>query len=333
VNQSEGAPGTSDDAATEPVAPVGVAIVSWNVRLLLRACLRSLFEGENPADLRVVVVDNASDDGTVAMLHSEFPDVAVVANATNRGFTKGNNQALSALGLWRDDFATPPFVLLLNPDTEAQPGAVAEMAAHLRDHPGAAAVGPMLRYGDGEIQRSRRRFPTLATGLLESTPVAWHWPHNPASRRFHMDDVPPDVPGVVDWVTGAAILLRTTALEDVGGFDEGFFMYSEELDLCRRLRDAGWEVRYHPAAVVIHHEGRSSEQAVPARHLQFARSRVRFFRKHHGRLSAAVVRGGLLLGYSVELVIEGAKWLVGHRRPLRRDRIHAYVGVLRDGLG
>jgi GT2 family glycosyltransferase len=110
-------------------------------------------------------------------------------------------------------------------------------------------------------------------------------------------------------------------------------MYSEELDLCRRLADRGWRVQYDPAAVVIHHEGRSSDQVVPARHLHFQRSRVRYFRKHHGPASAAVVRAGVLLGYAIEMCIEGIKWTVGHRRPLRRERMQAYVGVLRDGLG
>jgi GT2 family glycosyltransferase len=163
--------------------------------------------------------------------------------------------------------------------------------------------------------------------------MAWHWPDNPVARRFRMDDVPDDRAGRVDWLTGAALLLRTAALRAVGGLDEGFFMYSEEVDLCRRLADAGWEVHYAPAAEVVHHEGRSSEQVVPARHRHFQRSRVRYFAKHHGPWAARVVRAGLVVGYGVELLLETAKWLVGHRRPLRRARMAMYAGLLRDGLG
>jgi len=326
-------PRTPDPELGLDRAEVGVAIVSWNVAPLLRRCLRSLLDGSQDVHLRIVVVDNASTDDTMEILRAEFPQVEVVANDTNLGFTAANNQAFRALGLGSTEGSAPPYIWLLNPDTEAQPGAVGELVAYLDRRPGAGAVGPMLRYGDGRLQSSRRRFPTLATGILESTPLAWHWPNNPVARRFHMADIDPGVAGPVDWVTGAAVLLRTEALEQVGTFDEGFFMYSEELDLLRRMGAMGWQTHYDPAAAVTHHEGRSSEQVVAARHLHFQRSRVCYFRKHHGRAAAAVVRGGILLGYLLESGIESAKWLLGSQRQLRRERIRAYGRILRDGLG
>jgi N-acetylglucosaminyl-diphospho-decaprenol L-rhamnosyltransferase len=332
---SSGPSSTGLAPATPP--SLGVVIVAWNVRALLLRCLATI-RADAPGDTaRVVVVDNASADDTVAAVREAFPDVAVIANTDNRGFTRANNQGLAALGVSDgtgggsgDDPGGPPdAVLVLNPDTEVRPGALATLLDHLAAHPRCACVGPRLIYADGSIQSSRRRLPTLATGLFESTPVEWHRPGNRFARAYRMDDVPVDGPQRVDAVTGAAMLLRTAALRQVGGFDEGFFMYAEELDLCRRLGTAGWEVWFDPRAVVVHHEGKSSEQVAAARHAHFMRSRVRYFRKHHGRAAATVVRLGLVVGYAFELKLEAAKWLIGRRRGLRRARIAAYWRVLR----
>ncbi|MEM4724027.1 MAG: glycosyltransferase family 2 protein, partial [Candidatus Hadarchaeum sp.] len=136
----------------------------------------------------------------------------------------------------------------------------------------------------------------------------------------------------VDWVTGACLLIRRQAWEQVGPLDEGFFMYSEELDWCRRLKKAGWRVVYIPWAEIIHHEGQSSSQVVPARHIYFQSSKVRYFRKHHGLLAGEILRFFLLATYVYQLLMESIKWLVGHKRPLRRERIIAYLQVLRSRL-
>jgi GT2 family glycosyltransferase len=136
----------------------------------------------------------------------------------------------------------------------------------------------------------------------------------------------------VDWVVGACLLVRREAYEQIGGLDEGFFMYSEELDWCRRCKSAGWQITYLPTATVIHHEGRSSEQVVPARHIHFQSSKVRYFRKHHGNLQAGALRWFLLLTYRYQMARERLKWLVGHKRPLREERIQAYRQVLSSGL-
>jgi len=322
-------PAPPDRMAPEAVARLGVAVVSWNVRELLRRCLATIARTSVP--VRVVVVDNASADGSAALVAEEFPDVTLIANPGNAGFTRANNQAFAALGVFDAGPGAPPYVLALNPDTEILGDGLERLVGYLDAHPAAGAVGPALFFPDGSAQSSRRRFPSVLTGLLESTPLAWHWPDNAVIRRYHMADVPA-VEGAVDWLTGAAVAFRTEALRAVGGFDEGYFMYSEELDLCRRLRDAGWEVHFVPSARVVHHEAQSSAQVVPARHLHFQRSRVLYFRKHHGPVASGVVRAGILVAYAGELALEAAKWLVGHRRALRRARVAAYWGVLRDGL-
>ena len=180
-------------------------------------------------------------------------------------------------------------------------------------------VGPQLRYGDGSVQSSRPPLPTLATFFLESTVVQRWWPRNRVLARYYVLDRPDDAVSQVDWVVGACMLVRRAVLEQIGGFDEGFFMYSEELDLCRRAVDAGWQVVYLPGAVVTHYEGKSSEQVVAARHIRFHSSRVRYVRKYHGRLAAALVRSFLLLTFVYQWAGRGRQ-VAGWLRPSQPAR-------------
>lgn len=309
-----------------------ILIVSWNVRELLRACLRSL--QRYPAtshEQRIVVVDNASGDGTPEMLQRDFPEVWVVANAANRGFTGGNNDGLREIGA-RITGDAAPLVLLLNPDTEVTSGALDALLASAEAHPKAGVIGPQLRYPDGTVQSSRRRFPTFWTALFEST---WLQPIGPRRLldRYYVRDCRDDEVCEVDWVVGAAMLVRWEAYQQVGGLDErNFFMYSEELDWCRRIKAAGWQVIYDPRAQIVHHEGKSSEQVSAQRMIYFNTSKVRYFAKHHGRVQAGLLRAALLGMFAWQWALEGGKWLLGHRRALRAERMHAYAQVLRSGL-
>jgi GT2 family glycosyltransferase len=315
---------------------LSIVIVNWNVRDLLRHCLASLVtdqrfnssQGKLNTDhplltAEIIVVDNASTDGSVEMVRSEFPQVTLIANPENRGFTGGNNQGIAA--------AQGRYVLLLNPDAEALDNAPAALTRFMDAHPDVGLIGPQLLFPDGQVQSSRRRFPTLATLLFEST---WLEPLAPRSllRRYYLLDQPDDATLDVDWVMGAAMLVRREAIDQVGVFDEGFFMYSEEVDWCRRIKAAGWRVVYHPSVQVVHHEGRSSEQAVSARHINFQRSKIRYVRKYHGRLLATMMRLYLLGQYGWQLGLEVAKGLIGHKRTLRWQRARAYWQVLKSGL-
>jgi GT2 family glycosyltransferase len=169
------------------------------------------------------------------------------------------------------------------------------------------------------LQSSRRRFPTLSTFFLESTVVQRWWPRNRVLARYYMLERPDGATSQVDWVVGACMLVRRAVLEQIGGFDEGFFMYSEELDLCHRAVDAGWQVVYLPDAVVTHHEGKSSEQVVAARHIRFHSSRVRYVRKYHGRPAALVVRSFLLLNFVLQWAEEAAKWAMEQLEIKKKD--------------
>jgi len=308
------------------VIDLSIVIVSWNVRALLQRCLSSLTEcsKRNALQCEVIVVDNASADGSPDMVRQHFPDVVLVASDSNLGFTKGTNMGVA--------HSSGRYVLLLNPDTEVIGDALQTMVAHMDDHADVGALGPKLLFPDGRVQPSRRRFPTLATALLESTVVQQWFPRNRVLYRYYIQDRGDDEEQDVDWVIGACLLIRRQAWEQVGPLDEGFFMYSEELDWCRRLKTAGWRVVYVPEATIVHHEGQSSSQVVPARHIYFQSSKVLYFSKHHGVLAGETLRLFLLATYVYQLCLEALKWLLGHKRPLRRERVAAYLRVLRSGL-
>jgi hypothetical protein len=273
--------------------------------------------------LEVIVVDSGSSDGSPAMVREQFSWVKLLDYRENVGFPKGNNLGLAA--------SRGRYALLLNPDTVVVGDALPAMVDYLDKHPDVGLVGGQLLNADGSVQSSRRRFPTLATAAFEST---WLQPFAPRRllSRYTMEDVPEDATADVDWLVGACLMARREAIAQVGPMDEGYFMYSEELDWCRRFKEAGWRIVYLPDAQIIHYVGKSSEQAVTRRHVNFQRAKLRYFYKFHGAAAGRLLRLILLLNYAWQLVLEGGKYLVGHRRALRKQRVKAYWQVLGTGL-
>jgi N-acetylglucosaminyl-diphospho-decaprenol L-rhamnosyltransferase len=304
-----------------PPPDISIIIVSWNVRERLRACLASL--PWPTSGVETIVVDAASTDGTPEMVRAEFPAAQLIASAANLGYSRGNN-----LGLQQ---ARGRYAFILNPDTELMGDGLTRMRAYLEANPRVGVLGPQLILADHTVQPSRRRFPSLATALFEST-----WLERLAPRavlsRYYAADLPPDRPVEVDWLVGAALLVRREAWQQVGKLDEGFFMYSEELDWQRRIRGAGWTIVYFPEAQVRHFEAQSSAQVPAATHIRFNTSKVRYFRKYHGALAGELLRWYLLGHFAVQLGLEWVKGAAGHKRELRRSRVAAYREVLRSGL-
>jgi GT2 family glycosyltransferase len=274
--------------------------------------------------LEVLVIDSASSDGSAAMVRLEFPGVRLWARDTNLGYAAGNN-----LGMRQ---SRGRYVLILNPDTEVLDDALGVMLSYMDNHLDVGALGPQLLWPDGSVQSSRRRFPSLHTALVDSTFLEKWAPAHPALRHYRVLDRPDDVISEVDWVTGSCVLARRPAIEQVGPLDDSFFMYSEELDWQKRMKDNGWKVVYLPAAKVVHHHGKSSEQVVAQTHIRFSESKVRYYRKHHGALAGQVVRCWLTLNYIYEWSVETLKWCLGHRRDLRRERMSTYQQVLKSGF-
>jgi N-acetylglucosaminyl-diphospho-decaprenol L-rhamnosyltransferase len=302
---------------------LSIVIVNWNVKELLERCLTALTACRAPA-CEIIVVDNSSSDGSPEMVRKQFAHVRLIASDANLGFAGANNLGVAT--------STGRYLLLLNPDTEVGPGALEAMVTYMDAHPGIGTLGPRLLGPDRQVQPSRRRFPTLATAFLESTMLQQWFPHNRLLQRYYVQDKGDNEEQDTDWLVGACLLIRREAWKQVGPLDDNFFMYSEELDWCRRAKTAGWRVVYVPWATVVHHEGQSSSQVVPARHIYFQSSKVYYFRKYYGTAVGETLRLFLLATYVFQLVEEAAKWMVGHNRALRQERVAAYMRVLRSGL-
>ncbi len=301
---------------TEPATlDVSVVIVSYRSREHLPACLASVHASMEASGLRgeVIVVDNASPDGTAELVAERFPWVRLVANPVNSGFAAAVNQGVR--------LARGRVIVLLNPDTQLVGDALGRLVRFLDRHPTVGAVGPRLRYPDGRTQPSRRRFPTLLTGFLESTLIQDYWRDNRVLRRYYVADRSDDEPQEVDWLVGACLAIRRDAFATVGLLDERFFLYSEEVEWFWRLRRAGWRVYYLPEAEVVHAEGGSSEPESAFRQVAFDTAKVQLFRALYGPVAAESLRLFLLLTYGLRFLREGAKWVVGHKRALRWRRM------------
>jgi len=272
------------EVLVNPAARVdlSICIVSWNTLADLRRALASVFARAGEAAFEVIVVDNASDDGSSQMVRQEFPGARLIENRGNRGFAAGNNQALRV--------ASGRYHLLLNSDAIMHPGAFAEVVRFMDSHPDAGAAGLRVLNPDGSLQYSCRRFPRLATGLFRKVPLGRLIPDNRWNREYLMSDWPHDAVREADWVSGAAMCLRAQTLQQVGLLDEGYFMYCEDVDWCYRARRAGWKVYYLPTAVVTHVIGRSSDQRPLRMVIEFHRSMARFYRKHYAPAMSPLLR-------------------------------------------
>lgn len=304
---------------------ISIIIINWNVKQLLAACLDSIYQSNTTATLETIVVDNASDDDSVQMVRNRFPQVKLIANAENLGFAKGNNIGVAQ--------ASGDFIFLLNPDTRLHADTLSILLDYLHSHPEAGVVAPQLLWPDGSVQSSRRRFPMPATMMFESTLLEQWFPRNRAVRRYKLADVPPNQIQRIDWAVGAAIFLRREVWEKIGGLDETLFMYFEETDWFRRMAETQWQCHYIPQAKVTHYEGQSSGQVTTARAIRFNRSKLRYAKKHFGSKWAFGVRFVLLATFGGQWKIEAFKWLLGHKRPLRRARMRSYAELLRYLFG
>jgi len=261
--------------AQPPTAQLDVSIVSWRTRDLLRTCLQSVVG--RPEVAQIAVVDNASGDGTVEMVESQFPTVQLIANRRNLGFAAGNNEAIRA--------GSAPFVLLLNPDTELQDGALAALLNTFSEEPRSGAVAAQLLFADGAIQPSCRSFPEPAPVLYDALGLARIFPRSATFGRYRMTYWNYSSRRDVDQPMASAFAVRRSALDEVGLFDEDFPLYFNDVDLCYRLREAGWRIVYEPRAQVIHYYGQSTRQVRATAVLESHRSLVRFYRKHYrGRI-------------------------------------------------
>jgi len=254
------------------VADLAVVVVNFNAGEHLLRCLASVEANAGGAELEIVVVDNDSVDDSARAAAQAFPRATVLETGSNRGFAAGANVGIAA--------TTAPFVLVLNPDAEIWEGTLESFAKLAAERPRAGAIGPLIRNADGSIYPSPRVHPSIGVAVGHAF-LAPFWPGNPWSRRYRMADWDRSSEREVEWISGSAFLLRREALDAVGLLDERFFLYAEEVDLFRRLREAGWQVLFTPELEVLHEGGVSTGRSRRT-HLTHSRSVYLYFAKYHG---------------------------------------------------
>jgi len=268
---------------------LGIIIVSWNVRQLLAACLESVVShvertpDSGPLTAEIIVVDNASTDGSAEMVRDHFPQVKLITSEKNLGFAGGNNVGLRAWGLGspRSTRDAPRYVLLLNPDTVVHGNALQAMVRFMDATPQAGVCGARLVYGDGSFQHSAFGFPGLWQIVLDAPGVHPRLLDSRLNGRYSRRLYASAHPFEVDHPLGASMLVRAQAIRQVGLMDESFYMYCEEIDWAWRIKEAGWKIFSVPQAEIVHYGGQSTRQARPEMIVALWTSRLRLYRKHY----------------------------------------------------
>lgn len=283
---------------------VDVVVVSFNSRAHLRDCVAPLSE---LPEVRVIVVDNASSDDSLDVI-ADLP-VTSIRREKNGGFAAGCNDG------WRAGEA--PYVLFLNPDATLDPASLTTLVTKLDGNESLGAVAPRIEHPDGSLAWSQRRFPQLRSTYARAFFLHRLFPRATWSDELVREPPAYDVPASPEWLSGACLLVRRSALEEIGGWDDGFFLYGEDIDLCRRLRERGYSLLFEPSARAVHAEGASSPRSETLPLL--AASRIRYDRKHRRRAAVALDRIGIALGALTHMVVSkgGRASRAGHARALK----------------
>jgi GT2 family glycosyltransferase len=296
------------------MADLAVIVVSYNSSRWLHGCLRSVYAHTGNITLDTVVVDNGSWDASVEVVEREFPDARVV-RSENRGFAHGNNRGFETVDA--------PFVLFLNPDTEIRTGTFETLLSYLREHPSVGLVGCRHVSRGGDLCHTIRRFPSPLRYLLEALGSERFPIHGSWMGERELDPRAYDRETECDWVAGSFMLARRAAVADAGMMDERYFLYSEEPDLCRGVKAAGWAVRYVPAMTIVHYEGPQSFN--PRLTAQRAYSRRQYMYKHEGPIRRNLSAAALALFYARR----GLGWKTGDpERDARRRAARAALRTL-----
>ena len=259
---------------------LSIIIVSWNVKKVLTNCIGSIEENSASEPFEVIVVDNASSDRTVEFVRNKFPDVVIIANSQNLGFAAANNQGIEK--------SQGEYILLLNPDTIVHSGSLDVLIEFMDENEDVGICGPQLLNQDGTIQSSARCFPTFRGALYRHTALRFLHIFREEYKKWLMKGFDHKSQMDVDQIMGAALMIKRTIIDHIGAMDERFFMYYEEVDLCYKVKQAGWRVVFMPEVAIIHLGGQSSGQIPVKKQMMAITSLLKFFRKHRGKSITAV---------------------------------------------
>jgi len=292
---------------------LGIVIVNYNTRNLLRACLRSVYASQGDFTYKVCVVDNASPDGSAEMVAAEFPQARLIANTENVGYPSANNQGLRAFGFTNQLTNQPIFALLLNADTELPPDALARMLDFMTERPKTGVAGPKLVLPDGSLDLAcRRSFPTPGISFYRLVGLSRLFPRSRRFGRYTLTYLAPAQAAEVDSGVGAFMLVRGEAIAQAGLMDDQFFMYGEDLDWAFRIKAAGWKVYYNPAVTVLHVKRAASRHSSRA-HVEFYRAMDIFYRKHYAAETPWWAHALIVGAISLRRRVEQLRWaLVRH---------------------
>ena len=296
-----------------------IGIVSYRSGEALLNCLKSIFSNDHQVQLKVCVVDNDPQSGDGREAKAKFPQIRVINSPRNEGYGAGMNRA----------FRTCPskYFLILNPDILVEDQALDALVNRLENRPSTAAAGPRLSYPDGSLYPSARQFPTLGLALLQATELNLRFPETRILRNHTYGNWDHTALRSVDWVTGAALMVRSDLFREVGGFDPQYFMYSEELDLCRRIHDEGLSIEFLPDARMVHLHAHSTRNT-RVRQVEFYKSLFLYFRKHHGWVHALFIRFVLLMRQIVYILVVTFRYLLNRDRTAFQDRIQPAFKLL-----
>jgi GT2 family glycosyltransferase len=298
---------------------LSIIIVNWNVEVLLAECLNSTFSHMGEQETEVIVVDNASTDGSVEMIRQRFPQVRLITNRDNEGFARANNRAM---GIMKGDLA-----LLLNPDTVVQSEAIPGMIGFMRENPNVGIVGCKIINPDGSPQPSAFSFPTLIDDIILGLRSNLFFTGRIANRFSRRAQQTANHPLAVDWVTGACLLIRKKTIQEIGPMDDNLFLFAEDLDWCLRTRRNGWKVVYLPSVCIVHYGGESAKKNLQVKISSFYFKRLYFAQKYRGRLSLLILKVVSFVELVVKMVIVRVKRKMDHTE--RRSRLDGYRRAIR----
>jgi GT2 family glycosyltransferase len=302
------------------MSTVSVVIVSWNCRQLLGECLKSLRHSPAREVSQIIVVDNASSDGTPDAVRREFPEVELMESGGNLGFAQGNNLGMEG--------ASGDYLCLINPDVVVQSGCISRLLNYLQDHPDVGMIGPQIIGPDGAVQRSCMRTPTLWNQLCRALAIDSFTKGSRLFGGYLMTEFAHDAVRDVDIINGCFWLVRRSALQDVGPMDPRFWMYADDLDWCRRFSLAGWRIVFFPEARAIHYGGGSSRLVPVFSALQMHRADLQYWRKYHGLASYCCYWSILFCAHALRAAVCAGMSLAPSRRSQAFLRLKSHLACM-----